>query len=184
MNLNAIVEGLLFVSGEEGISLATISDVTNTSISDIEVVLEHLQKKYNDVNSGIALEKINNKYKLITKKDYYAYYQKLASEEQNECLSKAALETLAIIAYNEPVTRIMIDQIRGVGSAHIVRKLSLKNLIHEVGRSELPGRPKLYGVTDGFLNYFGLKSTKDLPKITEDIVEQEVNLFSLKSKED
>ena len=105
--------------------------------------------------------------------------------EESSTLSGAALETLAIIAYNQPITRVEVDEIRGVSSVHHVRKLLLKNLIREMGKSDLPGRPMSYGVTDEFLDYFGLSSIEDLPKIKiEDISENEqVDLFGSKYKE-
>ena len=107
----------------------------------------------------------------------------MVDEEASETLSNSALETLAIIAYNEPITRVTIDEIRGVSSAHIVRKLVFKNLIKEVGKSELPGRPILYGVTDQFLDYFGLSSTKELPKIEIEENFEEKELYDSKYNE-
>jgi len=120
-----------------------------------------------------------------TKQEHKEYYKKLVTIEENSKLSDAALETLAIIAYNEPITRVQIDEIRGVSSVHHVRKLLLKNLIREVGKSDLPGRPLLYGVTKEFLDYFGLSTIDDLPKVTmssNNEVEQ-VDLFESKYKE-
>ena len=120
-----------------------------------------------------------------TKKDNKEYLQRLVEIEENEYLSQSALETLAIIAYNEPITRTSIDAIRGVNSSYVVRKLVLKELIKEVGKSDLPGRPILYGTTDRFLDYFGLNSKEDLPKLNlvdkEEI--DETNLFESKYKE-
>ena len=110
--------------------------------------------------------------------------KKLFNEETSETLSPSALETLAIIAYNEPITRAMVDEIRGVSSAHIIRKLVFKNLVKDIGRSELPGRPILYGVTEQFLDHFGLTSLADLPKIKEDEKEEiSLDLFDSKYKE-
>ena len=109
----------------------------------------------------------------------------MLEEEENSTLSNSALETLAIIAYNAPITRSAIDEIRGVNSAYAVRKLLIMNLIEEVGRSELPGRPKLYNVTSKFLDYFGLGSIEDLPELNfkEKNVEEEKSLFESRYKE-
>ena len=120
---------------------------------------------------------------MTTKKKHAPYYKKLFSDEEANTLSPSALETLAIIAYNEPVTRVVVDEIRGVSSVHLIRKLAFMNFVKEVGRSELPGRPILYGVTDEFLDYFGLNSTKDLPIIELAEEEPEMELFESKYKE-
>ena len=110
--------------------------------------------------------------------------QHVYEKEANSLLSNAALETLAIIAYNGPVTRVEVDEIRGINSSHLVRKLLLKNLIKDVGRSDKPGRPILYNVTENFLDYFGLQSIEDLPKIEEKVEEDlEKDLFESKYKE-
>ena len=120
----------------------------------------------------------------MTKEEHSKYYKKLVDEDISDSLSNSALEILAIVAYNQPITRVTIDEIRGVSCAHIVRKLVMKNLIKEVGRSELPGRPLLYGVTDQFLDYFGLKSLDDLPEIKVETESGEKELFDSKYKEE
>ena len=102
----------------------------------------------------------------------------------SDTLSEAALETLAIVAYNQPITRLVIDEIRGVSSSHIVRKLVSKNLICEIGRSETAGRPILYGTTSLFLDYFGLKTIKDLPQIEINIDDSEKDLYNSKYNEE
>ncbi|MBR3199298.1 MAG: SMC-Scp complex subunit ScpB [Bacilli bacterium] len=176
MNLEAVLEGLLFVSGDDGISKERIMTILEVDSEMADNLIDRLISNYSDDNRGFEIKKFGNNYKLVTKKEHSEYYKKLAEEEVSESLSNSALETLAIIAYNEPVTRVTVDEIRGVSSAHIIRKLVFKNLIKEVGRSELPGRPILYGVTDQFLDYFGLNSTKDLPiiEIEEDLSETEL----------
>lgn len=102
---------------------------------------------------------------MTTKKEHKDYYQKLIVNPNTNTLSQAALETLAIIAYNQPITRIEIDELRGVNNTWLLRKLVAKGLIKEVGKSTMPGRPNLYGTTSDFLDYFGLSTIKDLPKI-------------------
>lgn len=181
MNKKAVLEGLLFVVGDEGISNNELQNILEVSEYELQKIIASLDEDYKKEDRGIQIAFLGNCYKLVTKQEHKEYYKKLVTVEENSKLSEAALETLAIIAYNEPVTRIQVDEIRGVSSVHHVRKLLLKNLIHEVGKSDLPGRPILYGVTDEFLDYFGLSTIEDLPKITsmEEDSEQ-VDLFKSK----
>lgn len=179
--MKAVLEGLLFVSGDEGISQEQLENVLSLPKEEVEKLIEELKTDYE--NRGMMIESFGSKFKFVTRKEHAEYYKKLFNNEDNGNLSPSALETLAIIAYNEPVTRVMIDEIRGVSSAHIVRKLVFRNLIQEKGRSNLPGRPILYGVTDEFLDYFGLNSTNDLPKVPEIEEEKEEDLFSSKYTE-
>ena len=184
--MKAIIEGLLFVKGSDGLSLEEIVKLTNKDIKEIKIALKELYDDYQSEERGIQLELLGNKYKLTTKEIHKDIYKQLVFEEENSNLSQSAIETLAIIAYNEPITRIEIDEIRGVNSSYVVRKLLLKNLIQEVGRAELAGHPKLYGVTNDFLDYFGLNSVKDLPELEpiEEIENDETNLFDSKYKEE
>lgn len=184
MNLKAVFEGILFVVGDEGISKDKLLKLLDISVEELEKIIDEYSNDLSSDSRGIILEKFNENYKLTTKKEHADYYKKLVDEEVSDTLSPAALETLAIIAYNQPITRLMVDEIRGVSSIYVMRKLILKNLIKEVGKSELPGRPILYGVTDQFLDYFGLKSLSDLPKIekAEETFENQ-ELFTSKYKE-
>ena len=184
MNLEAGLEGMLFIVGEDGLSYEQISNILEIDNNIIDEIVSKLKENYSNNNRGINIEYLGNKFKLVTKKEYHDYCKKLLEDEENNVLSQSALETLAIVAYNEPVTRMMVDEIRGVGSAHSIRKLVSRDLIKEVGRSELPGRPILYGVTDQFLDHFGLSSINDLPEIKIDDEDNlETNLFESKYKE-
>lgn len=184
MNLEAILEGMLFIVGEDGLSYDQISNILEIDIEEIDKIISKLKENYSNNNRGINVEYLGNKFKLVTKKEYNDYCKKLLEDEENNILSQSALETLAIVAYNEPVTRMMVDEIRGVGSTHSIRKLVSRDLIKEVGRSDLPGRPILYGVTDQFLDHFGLSSINDLPEIKVDEEDNtETNLFESKYKE-
>ena len=165
MDLKPALEAILYVAGDEGISKKALTSILEIDDEKLDEYINSLSLDYE--NRGLKIESYGDKIKFITKEEYSPYLQKLYTSDENNNLSPSALETLAIIAYNEPVTRITIDEIRGVSSAHIVRKLVFKNLIKEVGRSDQPGRPILYGVTDEFLDHFGLSSTKDLPKLEE-----------------
>ena len=183
--MKAIIEGLLFIKGSDGLSLDELIKFTNKSRDEVIDTIKQLSEDYKSDDRGIQLELLGNRYKLTTKEQHKAIYEQLTFEEENSNLSQAALETLAIIAYNEPITRIEIDEIRGVNSSYVLRKLLLKNLIEEVGRSDLAGHPRLYGVTNDFLDYFGLNSTKDLPKLKPITEDNKVNdLFESKYKEE
>lgn len=178
------LEGLLFVIGDEGLSLKDIVNILEISDDDAKKLIKELYNELNQDNRGIKLEYLGERFKLTTKSEHAKYFEKLVKNEQNNKLSDAALEVLSIIAYSGPITRVDIDKIRGVSSAYIVRKLVLKNLIEECGKSEDIGRPMLYKVTNQFLNYFGLGSIKDLPKIKEiEKKEDNDNLFETKYHE-
>lgn len=185
MELIGVLESLLFVAGDEGLTKKEMMDVLELSEDKTTSLLNELANEFNQEQHGIMLEHYGEKYKFVTKKVNKEYLQKLVEMEENEYLSQSALETLAIIAYNEPITRTAVDAIRGVNSSYVVRKLVLKEMIKEVGKSDLPGRPTLYGTTERFLDYFGLSSKEDLPKLN--IVEKsdldETNLFDSKYKE-
>ena len=166
----AVLEGLLFVVGEEGLTLEQIEDVLEIDEETSKSLIMELNKDYEDPSRGLIIDFLGNRFKLTTKFEHKEYYQKLIENPETNTLSQAALETLAIIAYNEPITRVQVDAIRGVGSTSIIRKLVAKGFIKESGRSDIPGRPILYETTNEFLDYFGLSSTEDLPNI-DDILE-------------
>ncbi len=181
--MEAVLEGLLFLVGDEGITLSRLKEILEIEDDELNKVIETLENEYDKSNRGIKLELLGNKLKLTTKKEHKEYYERLV-ETDDSILSQASLETLAIIAYNEPITRASIDEIRGIDSSYVIRKLLLKNLIKDMGRSDAPGRPILYGVTDEFLDYFGLSSIDELPKLEEvEIDEEETDLFTSKYNE-
>lgn len=180
--MSNILEAILFAVGEEGLSKEELSNILEIEEEEVTKELEKLEKMYE--NRGIELKLLGNKYKLITKEQYKDYIKKL-TEEVSNTLSKSALETLAIIAYNEPITRIQIDDIRGVNSTIMIRNLVSKGFIEDAGRSDLPGKPKLYKTTNHFLDYFNLSSKEDLPKLTEEEIEVlEEDLFQTRYKEE
>ena len=184
--MKAMIEGLLFVKGSDGLSLEEIVTLTNSEANEVKKALKELYDDYQSEERGIQLELLGNRYKLTTKEQHRHLYEQLTLEEETSNLSNSALEVLAIIAYNEPITRLDIDEVRGVNSSYVIRKLLLKNLIQEVGRAELAGRPKLYGVTNDFLDYFGLNSTSELPELkpVEEIDNDEKDLFASKYYEE
>ena len=170
MTMNkAVLEGLLFVVGEDGLTLDQIEDVLDIDEETAKNTIMELKKDYEDESRGLRIDFLGNRFKITTKFEHKEYYQKLIENPETNFLSQAALETLAIIAYNEPVTRIQVDTIRGVGSTSIIRKLVAKGFVKESGRSDMPGRPILYETTHEFLDYFGLSSIEELPNI-DDII--------------
>lgn len=189
MNLLAVLEGLLFVVGEDGLTLEQISDVLEIDLEDAKKLLYMLKESYDNDSRGLRVDFLGNRFKLTTKFEHKKYYQKLLENPATNTLSQAALETLAIIAYNEPITRMKIDSIRGVGSSQLLRKLVAKGFIKEVGRSDLPGRPILYETTSEFLDYFGLPNIESLPDMSKFIEEAsftdetETDLYTSKYKE-
>lgn len=164
----ATIEALLFVAGDEGLALEEISVLLECSTQEVYQFLMQLQKGYEDSTSrGLMLLEIGNQYQLATKKEYADVIKKYAVSPLTTNLSQAALETLAIVAYKQPLTRMEIDEIRGVQTSGALQKLTLRGLVEPKGRVEGPGRAILYGTSAYFMDYFGLKDLNDLPKITD-----------------
>ena len=187
MNKMAVLEGLLFVVGEDGLTINQIMDILDISSDEAKELISSLKEKYESEISGIRINFLGNTFKLTTKKEHREYFQKLIENPESSALSQAALETLAIVAYNQPITRIDVDEIRGVSSSQMIRKLVAKGFIKEVGRSDAIGRPILYQTTSEFLDYFGLATIDDLPKmeefVEENIEESDTDLYHSKYKE-
>ena len=186
MNLEAVIEGILFVVGEDGLTLEQISEITETDKEEVKEALSRLRLSYEKVERGIRIHFLGDRFKLTTKQEHRVFYKKLVETPGTNTLSQAALETLAIIAYNQPITRIQVDEVRGISSNQMIRKLVAKNFIKEVGRSDAPGRPILYATTSEFLDYFGLATIEDLPKFDDFFVSNEddkVDLYDSKYKE-
>ena len=189
MNLKGVLEGILFVVGDDGVTLKELEEILNIKKEEVKELILELKHDYENTDRGIRLSILGDAFKLTTKKEHKEYYQKLLVNEDSNTLSTAALETLAIIACNEPITRVQIDAMRGVGTTQIIRKLVAKGFIKEVGRSDLPGRPILYETTSEFLDYFGLSTIKDLPDMNCFIEEneednEESDLYTSKYKEE
>ena len=176
-NIEAIIEGLLYVVGEDGIKASMLSEVIEKSLEDTKVYLDNIENKYKSEIYGIELVNYGGVYKFLSKKSVYPYATKLFETAKSSSLSQSALETLAIIAYKQPVTRVEIEELRGVGSDMMLRKLLSRNLIKEAGRSEAPGRPILYEVTDEFMDSFNLYSLEELPELPDFNNNENDNLF-------
>lgn len=162
--IKSIIESILFVTGEP-LSLRDISINLEMPPRYIEEILNEMITDYEASERGIKLISIKDNYQIVTKSENSDYIQRLLKKNKRQSLSQASLESLAIIAYKQPITRIDIDEIRGVKSESAIQKLIEKNLIKESGRLDVPGRPILYSTTDEFLRQFELNDLKELPSL-------------------
>ncbi|MBR2596171.1 MAG: SMC-Scp complex subunit ScpB [Solobacterium sp.] len=174
----AILEGLLFLVGDDGITAAQAAQTMDISEDRVRELFDQLQQKYLDDAHGIEIADYGGVYRFLSKAFVHDYAKKLFQLGKSSTLSQAALETLAIIAYKQPITRVEIEEIRGVGADVMLRKLMARDLIRETGRSDAPGRPILYEVTEEFMNSFKLMSLDELPELpTFGDEEESDNLF-------
>ncbi len=163
----AILEGMLFLAGDEGLSVKEMAALTDLSDDMIAAYMSAYQKELDeDPKRGLTLVFLAGRYKLATKVIYKDYYEKMVAQKERG-LSQAAMETLAIIAYRQPVTRLEIEEIRGVASDATIRRLQARGLIKEAGRQDSPGKPILYTVTDAFMDAFNLADLSELPPLSE-----------------
>ncbi|MGM0852936.1 MAG: SMC-Scp complex subunit ScpB [Bacillota bacterium] len=187
-NWRGILESLLFAAGDEGLSLKQVCSVLEIGDQEAMAVIEELKSDYEkDPNRGIYMIEIADTFQLVTKKSNADYLKKLVESPNVSFLSQAALETLAIVAYKQPITRMEIEQIRGVKTERPIQTLTSKGLVKEVGRAEGTGRAYLFGTTKEFLDYFGLKRIEELPPLPENIedefMQDEADLFFEKFQE-
>lgn len=168
----SIVEGLLFANGDP-LPLEKLAEILELDRKTTRLILNNMSMNYQNSKRGIMLREIDGSYQLCTRFEHYEYIRKLFEPRQKQALSQAAFETLAIIAYNQPVTRAKIEMIRGVNSDSAVIRLVERNLVRESGRLDSPGRPMLYETTEEFLRSFGFKSPADLPVLEMGDMKQE-----------
>ena len=164
--LAKIIEAILFVSGEP-VQLGAVARALEVTELEVSAAADELASDYDYNRRGICLKRFGSHIQLSTRPDYAPQIEKLLQPIQKQSLSQAALETLAVVAYKQPVTRLDIEAVRGVKCDYSVQSLMNKGLIEEVGRKETLGRPILYGTTDAFLSHFGLTSLEDLPQSPE-----------------
>src|SRR5690625_1189557 len=174
VKLKGVVEGLLFASGDEGITIQQLSDVIQIDDKTIQHIIEELMFEYEHDNRGMIILQSNEVYHLTTKPEHNEYYKRFLQNPRSSRMSQASLETLAIIAYQQPITRTEIEGIRGVNSDYAVQTLLARSLVEKVGRKDTVGRPVLYATSKEFLTYFGLSSLNDLPPFPKDIDEETV----------
>ncbi|NFE82283.1 SMC-Scp complex subunit ScpB [Clostridium sporogenes] len=166
----SIIESLLFMSGEP-INIKDLATILNCKQDKVSLSLNEMKNNYASKDRGIKILIYNKAVQLVTKPENSIYVEKLLKTNIRQSLSQAALETLSIIAYKQPITRVAIDEIRGVKSDRAIYTLLEKNIIKECGRLEVPGKPILYGTTEEFLKFFGLDSIEAIPNL-EDLLKE------------
>lgn len=180
MSKLAEIEALLFVAGEDGLRVRQLAELLSMPPTGVTQSLEKLAEKYQkDEDSSLALLETSNTYKIVTKQEFAELLREYSKAPINQSLSRAALETLSIIAYKQPITRVEVDEIRGVNSSGAISKLQIFDLIRENGKKEVLGRPNLYVTTDYFLDYMGINSLEELPIVEEtELIAEESQLFT------
>jgi len=187
MMLQSRIEALLFVVGDDGLTIKQLSQLLGEAEELVVQAMEALHTTYEeDLARGITVKEMAGVYQLITKSELADTIQRLVENPTVQSLSQASLEVLAIVAYKQPITRVAIEDLRGVKCERPIQTLASKGLIKEVGRSEGTGRAILYGTTKEFLNYFGLNNIEEMPPLPEEELletEQETDLFMTKFQE-
>lgn len=166
--LESVIEAILFASGEV-VSVKNIAYATEQDENTVKTVISNLADKYTYENRGIRIIQVGDGFQMCTGVEHFDYIKKLYQAPVRKVLSTTLLETLAIIAYKQPVTKGQIEDIRGVSADHAVNRLVEYNLVEEVGRLDAPGKPILFGTTDEFLRYFGFSSIENLPVTATDL---------------
>lgn len=167
----AVIEAILFTMGES-VEIGRLAAVLETDKKEVKEILEEMQGKYEAEERGITLMQFDDSVQLSTKPRLYEYLIKIAKTPRKMTLTDTVIETLSIIAYKQPVTRLEIERIRGVSCDHAINKLLEYDLVTELGRLDAPGRPLLFGTTEQFLRCFGVKSLEELPELTTLQVEE------------
>lgn len=166
--IESIIESILFISGE-AVPLTALADTVELDKATTKAVINALSDKYIEEKRGIQIIEVNGAYQMCTSPHCFEYIRNMYKPAQRQGFSQTLLETLAIIAYKQPITKTEIEEIRGVNADHAVNKLVEKKLVREVGRMDAPGRPILFGTTNDFLRYFGFQSLKSLPPLENKI---------------
>jgi len=167
----AVLEAVLFTMGES-VEISRLADVIEEDVKTTKEILKGMEERYGQEDRGIALTQFENSVQLCTKSEMYEYLIKIAKAPRKMVLTDTVLETLSIIAYKQPVTRVEIERIRGVSCDHAINKLLEYDLIMELGRLDAPGRPLLFGTTEQFLRSFGLGSLEELPELNPVQIEE------------
>lgn len=179
MQLNektAAVEAILFASGEP-IDEARIAEAAAIEKNDVTTIVKILNERYSDSSSALNIIHLGSKYQMCTKREYSEYIKAAMESKKQAPLSNAAMEALTIIAYNQPVTKSFVENVRGIDSSSVINTLVDKGLLEEDGRLNIPGRPVAYKTSDNFLRCFGLSSLDDLPPLVRDDEDKQQSLF-------
>ena len=169
--IKSAIESMMFVWGEP-LAIKDIADIFNINKKEIYEACKELQDEYEQEGRGIVIREVNKSFQFVTRKENLGYIERLCTPVRRRRLSQSALETLAIVAYKQPVTRAEIEKIRGVSCDHAINKLLEYDLIQELGRLDAPGKPLLFGTTEQFLRCFGVHSLDELPRINPVTVEE------------
>ena len=169
--MESIIEAILFTMGDS-VEVGKLAEVIEADVKTTRRLLAELQTEYENQQRGMVISELENSYQMCSNAEYYDYLIKIAKAPRKYVLTDALLETLSIIAYKQPVTKVEIDKIRGVSCEHSVNRLLDFELITEVGRLDAPGRPILFGTTEQFLRSFGVKSLTELPELNADRIAQ------------
>ncbi len=167
----AVIEAILFTMGES-VEISKLAEVIEEDVKKTKRILESMSEKYEREDRGISLTYFDNAVQLCTKAQMYEYLIKIAKSPRKMTLTDTVLETLSIIAYKQPVTRVEVERVRGVNCDHAINKLLEYDLITELGRLDAPGRPLLFGTTEQFLRCFGVKSLEELPELNPVQIEE------------
>ncbi|MCI8342071.1 MAG: SMC-Scp complex subunit ScpB [Firmicutes bacterium] len=164
--LESVVEAILFISGD-AVKVSVIAEAISMDKATTRAIINSLAEKYETEERGVRILEIEDAYQMCTAANCFDYIRSVYKSTKRQGLTQSLLETLAIVAYKQPVTKAQIEEIRGVSAEHAVNKLVERGLVCEVGRQEAPGRPILFGTTQEFLRYFGFSSVKELPELDE-----------------
>ena len=167
MNLNesmAVIEAIMFAHGDP-ITPEKLSEASGIDLETTVKLIDQLERKYNVQESGLKIIRLNDGFQISTRPEYSGYIKSALETRRQQPLSQAAMETLSIIAYNQPVTKSFVEQVRGIDSSSVVNTLVERDLLEEAGRLDLPGRPVAYRTTDTFLRCFGISSLRELPPL-------------------
>lgn len=167
----AIIEAILFTMGES-VEISRLAEVLETGTKEVKELLVQMQQEYLQRERGIQLLILDKAAQLCTKKELYEYIIRIAKAPRKLTLSESVLETLAIVAYKQPITRVEIEKIRGVACHHAIDRLVEYDFIQELGRLDAPGRPILFGTTEQFLRSFGLENLAQMPELDMDKMEE------------
>jgi len=167
----ALVEAILYMEGEP-IDEGAISRISGLSKDIVDAALENLSERYTSVDSGLELSRVGGGVVISAKREFWDNLKERYGKKNEGKISRAAMETLAIVAYSQPITRVEIEKIRGVSADNMIRLLLEKGLVREAGKKDIPGRPVLYGTTKEFLKIFNLESIANLPKLGETDIEK------------
>lgn len=167
----AVIEAILFTMGES-VELEKIADALELDKNKTKKLIEEMQEELNNSKRGVTIMELDGSYQMCTKTEMYEYLIRIAKQPKKRVLTDVLLETLSIIAYKQPVTRVEVEKIRGVSSDHAISKLVEYNLVCELGRLDAPGRPLLFGTTEEFLRSFGVHSVDELPVLSPMQVEE------------